>query len=677
MEDFLLCIVIAVFVMGISSSAILAYYKIGPSLDNSNYTSLLSTNATFIATILAVAFSISIFIIQHAASNYVPSLLKMYLKDKNTRASFSLLSIIATLNVFGSVMTPTKLMTNIAIFSPAYSFGLLAFHFYYVTNTVSPSTIIQRIESKGRRYIQTLPQKIEKTVSKDIRSDPRIEDLAKRTGSSFIKQVTFHREDIHEPTKLVVRQVLDLVQKAIGKREIETAEIGLKSVCNIVAEYVEVRSDDSTPDDKFISFILEQLKSLSTTAFDNRDTFTLRVLSNAYREIGISTTRIPLIGGAQTSHESTNLVVYHLEISLNAIEKDLYDGSAEAIRSIRDVGANALKQHSGDALAIHSLTEIGIKTSSGKDWYVPREICGGLSMLISTAIEAGTNSTRIGLDLESVSKLSVKIITTLPVNAELILLPFFGPKSKTFFKHSASMMVARALQQKNGEFPIIEIRAREKYVQDVIEDIVRMMSASGLAAAKIKDTMLCSDIAQSLFEIASICVREEFVTFSEGLIDRVDEAIASILSLYQAFVGSHAIITHETLDNLVFLAFEAMRSERETVAIDVIKDMTDISLRIYKEHKHEAKELVTRVVMVGVYAVDNNHDSIAKSSRIQIHRYESIIAEEEDLQKSILDEVKSSVEQHGNVMELHQSPEQFLRKNLSSESWDKYRKLEP
>lgn len=298
-------------------------------------------------------------------------------------------------------------------------------------------------------------------------------------------------------------------------------------------------------------------------------------------------------------------------------------------------------------------------------------------MLISTAIEAGTNSTRIGLDLESVSKLSVKIITTLPVNAELILLPFFGPKSKTFFKHSASMMVARALQQKNGEFPIIEIRAREKYVQDVIEDIVRMMSASGLAAAKIKDTMLCSDIAQSLFEIASICIREEFVTFSEGLIDRVDEAIASILSLYQAFVGSHAIITHETLDNLVFLAFEAMRSERETVAIDVIKNMTDISLRIYKEHKHKAKELVTRVVMVGVYAVDNNHDSIAKSSRIQIHRYESIIAEEEDLQKSILDEVKSSVEQHGNVMELHQSPEQFLRKNLSSESWDKYRKLEP
>ena len=60
-------IVIAIFVIGIIGCFQAGTIGIGLDIQEDDYADLLTTNATFIATILTVAFSLSIFIVQHGA----------------------------------------------------------------------------------------------------------------------------------------------------------------------------------------------------------------------------------------------------------------------------------------------------------------------------------------------------------------------------------------------------------------------------------------------------------------------------------------------------------------------------------------------------------------------------------------------------------------------------------
>lgn len=677
-DGIIFLIVVVSFGVGIVSAFVAGLVGLGPEIGPESYNSLLTTNATFIATILAVSFSISIFIIQHGASNYVPSLLDMYLKDRATWTAFSLLSLAAVVNLFGLAIDPQKAVSNTAFFLSAHSFGLLAYQFYNTTRMVSPSNLIQAVENKARRYVRTLTKKVQEIAGKEIKENTKLATVLGEGGTAFYNQVVFHRPDLHRPTLDMIRSIIDIVQKAIVKREIETAQIGLRSVCNIVKEYTEIRSNDITPDDKFISAVYEQLKSLSITAFDNRDTFTLNALSSAFRDIGVSTVKIPLIGGMQDSHESTNMSIYYLkEMALISIEKELFDAAAEGIRALRTVGLNAIQGHNGDALAISSVSEIGVKASLKGDWYVPRQAFEALSMLVYAYINEDGNPHRVGTDLQYVTKAISMAIVKLGSNAELALLPFFGPRSRTRFEYSCTMMVGRALQVKRGDFPPIETHGREEFVQIVIEDIVEMMQSVSSFAIKTKNLGLIGDIAACLAEISEICLREKFVTLPEGLSEPIQRTISSLVGLHSAVTNTHSIYESEISDSLTLLAFEAINQANKEIALDILKMLLNMSINIAKTNKYEAVRLSNKILMVGVYAADKDNIDVAKEAARNLQEYDKKVVDivKEPEERMDPQSLKKSVEQVDKSVEFRKTPKLFLKENLSAEVWNKYDKL--
>jgi hypothetical protein len=164
-------ILISCFITGIIFSISLFLFNITENINRDAYGSLLTTNATIIATIVTVSFAFSIFTIPHASENYTLNMLTDYLKDKSTWISFSLLSISVIANIIGIIISIFHtLIINITIFLTAYSFVLLAYNFYSISKMVNPKLVIERMEKDIFQSIIKKSKDIQKKTSDTVDS---------------------------------------------------------------------------------------------------------------------------------------------------------------------------------------------------------------------------------------------------------------------------------------------------------------------------------------------------------------------------------------------------------------------------------------------------------------------------------------------------------------------------
>lgn len=250
-----------------------------PRIANTFVSSFLTTNAVFIATILAIFFSISLFTIQHAANNYTPSLLKDFKTDIRTWTVFLIFSLSVIFNLLILIFNWGLRCVCVSIILLIFCFIFLAFQFMHTIDLVDPLEVIKRIKNKAINNINELPKKVEKSM-KEIKPTNKSEQYLIR--SELYRGVIFHNDKMHEENKRYILQLTDIIQKSTSRREYETCVAGFDAIENIVKEYVSIRQKDATPNDKFLQYVYEKLEAISKIAFDNEDVSLLQEIIKTF-----------------------------------------------------------------------------------------------------------------------------------------------------------------------------------------------------------------------------------------------------------------------------------------------------------------------------------------------------------------------------------------------------------
>ena len=109
--------------------------------------------AAIVATIVTISFSIFLLIIQQAASNYTPQILRQAIRDIRSWLVFSLLSSISLFDIVCLTFRLDGKSLETSIILTGYSFVLLALQLFHNSAILDPVTLINRITNQSLREI--------------------------------------------------------------------------------------------------------------------------------------------------------------------------------------------------------------------------------------------------------------------------------------------------------------------------------------------------------------------------------------------------------------------------------------------------------------------------------------------------------------------------------------------
>jgi len=634
---------------------------------------LFATSAEFIAAIIAVSFSLSILMVQHAASTYTPSLLSDYIKDISTWIVFSVLSFTVLFNLLSLILDWGQRGVFISIFLSIYSFIFLGFQFVHTSRIINPINVIERIQKRIIKYIHTIPAQVEKKINT---LEPRTQFERALFSNELYRWFRFHSDrSLHEPSRKSIAQIVDMIQKSTLKRESETAAKGLDAISNVIEAYLKIRQTDTTPNDPFIEPIYEQLKSISNIAFENRDVHLLRQIINAFERIGKLSTKLPLISLMQGSHHLTGLSAFYIkEIGIKASQNELWDTAAEAVMSIKEVGVTSINENKDDTLTIDRVSEFVLF----RNWYVNRAVFEAFSVLVKISIKNQMDENMLAIHLEKISETSKIAVKTLPqYRAHYVLLPLCAPSSRSLFEGSFRNLIAQTLLIKRGKFPKIETRGREEYVKNVSSDILETLRSVGLEAAKGKNALLTHDIVDSLYEIGILLLEEKFVTFKNHFQDELRDVVDYLEKIYIAWEGNTSIVPRDVIDSLTILAFEGMKNNQPNIASRIASILLNLS-KIKAESPEDgnvAARIVDKIQMIGIFAVEKNQKDIATQCVNLLREFDNNIMKEKP--RTSIKELKASYrEDIRGLSHLPKDPRRQFLDNITEKSFTKFERFE-
>ncbi|MGD0177670.1 MAG: hypothetical protein ABSC50_12695 [Candidatus Bathyarchaeia archaeon] len=579
--------------------------------------SLIDATLASLATIIAIYFSISILAVQNAASNYTASILEYYKKDAKSWMTYLFLMMGLSLSAFmlnqeaslvilasGQIISLLNVSTVLLI----ASFFVLALQFVHICDLVNPRTLISNARSASIRDIRKAPSKVT-----SIQDRTKMLGFEKLLPREFFQQFVFHQ---NEGTVLRVShekllQIIDIVYKCAMKRETETYLAGFSAIADIAESYVSIRETDPSPDDKFLNEIYDKLLSVSKIAFDNKDTQLLQETIRTLEKVGISTAEIKPLSRISGSNQSTKLAIWHVhDLGEQAIRGGLWDGAAQAVLSIRNIGIQAIKQTGDESLASNRILPLGKGAIAGREWHLTNISISALSELLFQSVLAKTSiyadPTNI---MEAIEQLGILALDK-GLN-EFALISLFTPVSQT----SLGRTVYAALKVKNEEYPIIETAAREGYVKEVVSRLLECIHKIGLAASKNNSPVVLHNIFDCVAGIMDLLFKEKFTTAKDGFREELLEAIGTVSSSYIIRSGDiHPWFVWGGEDVLTELAFAALSQGQDEISTACEKSVLGIANTLIEIDKHgyDSPRLASRIAVIGVFALHKSNKGVAQ-----------------------------------------------------------------
>ena len=587
----------------------LANYII-PKIAKKSVSAFLTTNAAFIATMLAIFFSISLFTIQHAANNYTPSLLGDFKTDKKTWFVFLIFSTSVVFSLLSLIFNWGLRNVCVSIVLLGFCFIFLGFQFIHTINLIDPLEVIKRIKGKAIKNITRLPKKLQKSI-KEVKARNEFEQSIIKSES--YKEFRFHSdESLHEENKKYILQLTDIIQKSALRREYETCVAGFDAITDIVKEYVSIRQKDATPDDKFLQHIYEKLEAISKIAFRNEDVSLLQEIIKTFEKIGCATTEIRVISSVTGSNQVSLSGYYIYQIGLKSINEELWDVAVQSVRSLGQIGVNASQKNLWINVVGTSdkIYEIGVFSALKGEWFVVNTSNRELAKLaIGSIINKLDYFGAVVPIIKDIEKLSVESIGNIKgLNAISAISPIIGTSSNV----SAKEMVKAALYVKNEEYPEIETHWREKYAKDVISKIINTLHTIGVSAAKTKEWIVLNDTNYTLCDIGLICIGEKFVTFKENLEKELINLVDSLGKLYVACEAFSSPALSIISESLAILGINCVVYKREKITSKIISNLLDMALHTMKFDKYDAHRITSKIGLIGVFGMEKKDDVVVE-----------------------------------------------------------------
>jgi hypothetical protein len=282
----------------------IAFYHWGVTIsDDSKMTLLLGTTA-IIATIITIAFSLSIIPIERASENFSAGLIHLVLKDSETKIAFYILSFLTVLPLSGFFCFVSKMGKQfplcLSVFVIGAALDVLRFYQQNLIPKLQPSYVIRallkevKLEiSKDKTNIAKLLKQWKIKADQEL-SDDRIEAALQYHFSSLDSFLTLRCNSLFDGAKKIIDQ---------GNRHIlkETLDDFVK----IVHMYLSQRADSAVTfqDKDFLlvtstnvatvpNEVIEHLGRLSKCCLNKKDELLVKMIHKTFMNLVLEVNRI-------------------------------------------------------------------------------------------------------------------------------------------------------------------------------------------------------------------------------------------------------------------------------------------------------------------------------------------------------------------------------------------------
>lgn len=559
---------------------------------------ILIMTGTVVATILAIFFSISIIVIQHAASNYTASIIDEYKYDYRTWYTF-LFFIWNLILILISLNNRTKHhIINMTLITCTFTFLFLIVQFIHIINLINPRTIITLAKNDCIRNIKKIPSKLKSKI-KSKKTNDLIEKMIMK--DSFYEYYLFHTEkDLFLYSKNKILQIFDVIFKSSYRREIETSTIGLEAVSDISFNYIQIRKNDVTQEDEFLDYIYEKLLALSEIAITNKDLSLIQEIIKSFERIGVFTTSIKSIIVFGGPHHSTNMAIWHINsLGYKAAKIDFEDATLQSISSIQNIGVYSIINTKGDGLASEKIFELSL-IGIVKSWVIVRRALNALKELLYTSvlnmINIHAEPTRI---LEHIDEITNKSINN------NINYPAFTSLFPIMPQNSIQKIVWAAVHIKNDEYPKIETRGREEYSKEVISALFEKIGKISMIAGTKRNIMLLLYLLDNFLDMIVYLLKEELITYEENYDDVILNAIDPIKRTYFVLPDFNSMAPDSIVDSLTSIAISALNLNKYSITEKCVNSIYDICTFLIPkdEYGYDAARTAGRICVIGSFSL--------------------------------------------------------------------------
>lgn len=281
-ETLVLALIISGFIIGILVIIYLSNQNLFLlKVNHQDYSTLLSTSATIIGTILAVSFSILILGLQHALSRYSPSLLRYFVIEKASITCFVILSLSAVTCLLGLISPWREFMVPLSLFLLSYSFFVLGYYYIIKSNTSTTISLFKKLRSDGQKYISN---RLVKKFSPMIKNFSGNQEQ-RRIYLQVITISLFNNSKIFEPVQNQIDEIIGLIHNCLHNNDYQSVKFGLETICDVIKYYMDKRIGH--PPDKLIESLYAQIDTVTVMAVEKNNTFVLTNIVKAYEKLGV------------------------------------------------------------------------------------------------------------------------------------------------------------------------------------------------------------------------------------------------------------------------------------------------------------------------------------------------------------------------------------------------------
>ncbi len=351
------------------------------SLDPSLLSQLCLAVGAALIGLIAVVFTLSLFVIQQISDRSVPGILREYAADNQIRAIYAALSVFAVVSLLGTLLSPREhplLMASTAICCTILSLLLLAILFVRVAYLSDPASIVLHVWHSGMRELKRL-----KVIQAELlRLNPQLKNETDSLGR-VADNVGTATAAIYNRTPLLTKRLgrsLDhlhsLMRHFRAEQQYSLLGEAAGAAVYILGEYIELRGSSlmmgnsthammglQSQWDGLIVASAETFESLMTIAVESGDTQCAQILAKQLGKLAHRSAGQKPFGAPPGENSTAAFISYYL---LGTAKQSVAKKNEDILLTINQqmfqiVAALALKESEASArLLVDQWSEIAV-----------------------------------------------------------------------------------------------------------------------------------------------------------------------------------------------------------------------------------------------------------------------------------------------------------------------------
>jgi hypothetical protein len=490
------------------------------------YLTLASINGVF----FSIFFSIVLVAVQHSATNYLPSILKTFKRDK--RLIFivivSLLSILVNLFFYLSEVT-TLFFLSLLIF--LISFLSIIFYFYEMLNFLSPLFLVNNLKDEIIKKMGKIKDKTIKQTQKEIKG------TFLEKFSPFVKEAKLNSRDYQNKNIEEINRLFNHIERSNAINDFETYKKSLESLSQIVNYYFSTKEIDAQ-NDEFISFVLTKLKLQADFLIIKNEHYKVIEIIKALESMAIGSTEYLSVMPTQRFNFITTLISDYLkEIGRKSILSGNLDLAKECIHSLKRAGIKSIDKNLNLSMIEYKIKEI---SAISDDWFIYNNTIASINTLLCKLLDdmlKRESSKKIIPEFE-IDRL-IEIQTELLINSikrykgslgtDTSTSPFFGFLSEV----RLSKIVGRIIKMSQSPPAELATHNYEKLAKRTIKNIFENQEKVIKIAKENNANITLVNYVNEFLEIFKFINKIKLKTYNEGFIEEIKLLKELIISCYK------------------------------------------------------------------------------------------------------------------------------------------------